>query len=133
VTHPPPLAVIALKAAPNNNTQSITTFYGILLLYVLIQQNDQGRRDPPLHYIFYCSLFAAGWSLASRTEDAQNIAFPLQLPMLIAYFLSFPVLFSGSASTRIVILAYLPPSAPLAMPALAAVGRATPWMWPSRR
>ncbi len=78
-----------------------------------------------LGYIFYCSLFAAGGSLASRTEDAQNIAFPLQLPMLIAYFLSFPVLFSGNASTLIVVLAYLPPTAPLAMPALAAVGRAS--------
>ncbi len=197
VTHPPPLPVVALKPVPKNGTQRITTFYGILLLYVLIQQygywlllgvveekstrvvevllstvepqellvgksvgigllaltqgvllvvtallvgaatgSDLLKGSAPaavgaalmwfvLGYIFYCSLFAAGGSLASRTEDAQNIAFPLQLPLLIAYFLSFPVLFSGNASTLITILAYLPPTAPLAMPALAAVGKAS--------
>lgn len=79
-----------------------------------------------LGYTFYCSLYAAGGSLASRTEDAQNIAFPLQLPLLLAYFTSFSALFSGTASPLVHVLAFFPPTAPIAMPVLVATGSAGP-------
>ena len=79
-----------------------------------------------LGYIFYCSLYAAGGSLASRVEDAQNIGFPLQLPLLIAYFASFPALLAGTANPVVNVLAYFPPTAPIAMPVLAAVGGVGP-------
>jgi ABC-2 type transport system permease protein len=79
-----------------------------------------------LGYLFYCSLYAAGGSLASRTEDAQNIGFPLQIPLLIAYFASFSALFSGSVNPVIRVMAFLPPTAPIAMPVLVATGHAGP-------
>ena len=42
-----------------------------------------------LGYALYCGAFAAAGSLVSRTEDAQGAAFPIMLPLLFAYIVSF--------------------------------------------
>jgi ABC-2 type transport system permease protein len=196
LAHAPPLPVASLQPAPHDGTQRLTAFYGVLLLYLLVQQygywlllgvveekstrvvevllatikpvellvgkavgigllaltqatllvitalgvgaavgSDLLKGSAPatvlmallwflLGYTFYCSLYAAAGSLASRVEDAQNMGFPLQLPLLIGYIASIPVLTGAGVSPLVTVMAYLPPTAPLAMPTLVAVGKA---------
>ena len=80
-----------------------------------------------LGYAFYSWVYAAGGSLADRQEQVQSLAFPLQLPLLFGYIVSFTALGSGEPSTLIKVLAYLPPTAPFAMPVLVGLGHATWW------
>lgn len=80
-----------------------------------------------LGFAFYSFLFAAGGSLASRTEDMQSVGLPLQIPLFVGYFVAFSALGSGSASPLIKVLAYLPLTAPLDMPVVAAAGGASAW------
>jgi ABC-2 type transport system permease protein len=77
-----------------------------------------------LGYAFYCTAFAAAGSLLSRASDAGNVAFPIAIPLIAAYGISFSVLF-GHASGFYRVLGFLPPTAPVAMPTLYAVGAAS--------
>jgi len=78
-----------------------------------------------LGYALYCSAFAAAGALCGRSEDAQGAVLPLMLPLLGAYIISFSA--AGGASTLLWVLAFLPPTAVLAMPALNAVGDVPAW------
>ncbi|MGH8960580.1 MAG: ABC transporter permease [Jatrophihabitantaceae bacterium] len=82
-----------------------------------------------LGYAFYCWVYAAAGSLATRQEHVQTIAFPLQLPILLGYIASLTAVSSGSASTFVRVLAYLPPTAPFAMPVLVALGQVSWWQF----
>ena len=64
-----------------------------------------------LGYAFYCSLYGAAGSLATRLADVQNVSFPVQIPLLVAYFLSFSALFSGDAPSYLRVMAFFPPTA----------------------
>lgn len=79
-----------------------------------------------LGYGLYCSAYAAAGSLVSRVEDAQGVAFPIMLPLLFGYIASFSV--AGGASTLLWVLAFVPPTAVVAMPTLYAIGEAKAWM-----
>lgn len=74
-------------------------------------------------YALYSAAYAAAGSLVSRTEDAQGIAFPIGLPLLVGYIASFSVL--GGTNPVLWILAFFPPTAVLAMPALYQAGYAS--------
>ncbi|HLN17919.1 MAG TPA: ABC transporter permease [Acidimicrobiales bacterium] len=80
-----------------------------------------------LGYAFYCWMFAAAGSMVSRQEDAQNVAFPLLLPLLAGYLLVFTAFVAGHASPAVVVLGYVPFTAPLLMPTLIALGQANWW------
>jgi ABC-2 type transport system permease protein len=80
-----------------------------------------------LAYGFYCWIWAAGGSLVERQSQVQSLAFPLQLPVIFGYIVSLVALSSGSASILVKVLAYLPPTAPFAMPTLVALGQASWW------
>ncbi|MDP9092670.1 MAG: ABC transporter permease [Actinomycetota bacterium] len=82
-----------------------------------------------LGYVFYCWVYAAAGSLATRQEHIQTLAFPLQLPLLLGYITSLTAITSTSASTIVHVLAYLPPTAPFAMPVLVALGQVTWWQF----
>lgn len=82
-----------------------------------------------LGYVFYCWVYAAAGSLATRQEHIQTVAFPLQLPLLLGYITSLTAIGSGHASTFVHVLAYLPPTAPFAMPVLVALGLVTWWQF----
>ncbi|MEO6998145.1 MAG: ABC transporter permease, partial [Terracoccus sp.] len=82
-----------------------------------------------LGYVFYCWVYAAAGSLATRQEHIQTLSFPLQLPLLLGYITSLTAITSGSASTFLHVLAYLPPTSPFAMPVLIALGQATWWQF----
>lgn len=80
-----------------------------------------------LGYVFYCWVYAAAGSLATRQEHLQTVAFPLQIPLLVGYITSLTTIGADSPSTFIKVLAYFPPTAPFDMPALVTLGRATWW------
>ncbi len=80
-----------------------------------------------LGYAFYCWVYAAGGSLADRQEQIQSLAFPLQLPILFGYIVSITAIGSSEPSSLIKVLAYVPPTAPFAMPVMVAQGAVTWW------
>jgi ABC-2 type transport system permease protein len=82
-----------------------------------------------LGYAFYCWVYAAAGSTAERQDQVQTLALPLSLPILIGYVLAITAASSGTASTLIEVLAYLPPTAPFAMPVLVALNDVTWWQF----
>jgi ABC-2 type transport system permease protein len=80
-----------------------------------------------LGYGFYCWVYAAAGSMAARQEQVQSLAFPLALPMLFGYIMALTTAGTGNASTLFKVLAYLPPTAPFAMPVLVGLGQVTWW------
>jgi ABC-2 type transport system permease protein len=82
-----------------------------------------------LGYAFYCWLFAAAGSTAERQDQVQTLALPLTLPILIAYVYSITVASSGNPSLLFKLLAYLPPTAPFAMPVLVGLDQVAWWQF----
>jgi ABC-2 type transport system permease protein len=78
-----------------------------------------------LGFAFYASLFAVAGSLVSRMEELQNVIVPLNLVILVSFFLSIGATSDPSSSlSRIVSI--VPFSAALAMPVRISLGAATP-------
>jgi ABC-2 type transport system permease protein len=82
-----------------------------------------------LGYAFYCWLFAAAGSTAERQDQVQTLALPLSLPIIIAYVYAITVASSGNTSLLFKILAYLPPTAPFAMPVLVGLDQVAWWQF----
>jgi len=80
-----------------------------------------------LGYAFYCTAYAAAGSLISRQSDAYNAALPLQLPLILTYVLTNSVIYAPSANAFYHVLAFIPFTAPVAMPVLVSVGDAPAW------
>jgi ABC-2 type transport system permease protein len=81
-----------------------------------------------LGYALYATVFGALGSLASRPEDAQSVAGPVSVLLVLVYFVSFAAIGSPDA-TWARIVSWLPISAPIAMPTRIAMGIA-PWWEP---
>lgn len=82
-----------------------------------------------LGYAFYCWVYAAAGSTVERQEQVQSLAFPLTIPVLVGYISSLTVATTGTPNTFVDVLAYLPPTAPFAMPTLVGIGAATWWQF----
>ena len=82
-----------------------------------------------LGYSFYCWVYAAAGSTAERQDQVQTLALPLSLPIIIAYVYSITVASSGNPSLLFKVLAYLPPTAPFAMPVLVGLDQVTWWQF----
>ncbi len=80
-----------------------------------------------LGYAFYCTAYAAAGSLVSRQSDVNSTVLPVQLPLIVAYALSFTVIYANGASTFYRVLGFLPPTSPIAMPVLYAAGDVPAW------
>ncbi|MCL2581813.1 MAG: ABC transporter permease [Streptosporangiales bacterium] len=80
-----------------------------------------------LGYSFYCTAYAAAGSLVSRQSDVGATVLPVQLPLIIAYALSYTVLYSPHANVFYHVLGFLPPTAPIAMTVLYAAGDVPAW------
>jgi ABC-2 type transport system permease protein len=78
-------------------------------------------------YAFYCTAYAAAGSLVGKPSDAYNVSFPVQVPLLVTYILTFTVLYGSSVYGFYWFLAFFPPTAPIAMPTLVAMGLTQPW------
>jgi len=82
-----------------------------------------------LGYAFYSWVYAAAGSLAERQDQVQSLALPLSAPLIFGYIVSLIGVSSGSATLLLKVLAYLPPTAPFAMPTLVGFGEATWWQF----
>ncbi len=82
-----------------------------------------------LGYAFYSWLYAAAGSLAERQDQVQSLALPLSAPLILGYVVSLTGVSSGNASLLVKVLAYLPPTAPFAMPTLVGLGAVTWWQF----
>jgi ABC-2 type transport system permease protein len=80
-----------------------------------------------LGYAFYSTAFAAAGSLVSKTSDAYNASMPVQIPLILSYFLTFTVLYGNSVPAFYWFLGFFPPTAPVSMTVLVALGVARPW------
>jgi ABC-2 type transport system permease protein len=82
-----------------------------------------------LGYAFYSWVYAAAGSLAERQDQVQSLALPLSAPLIFGYIVSLIGVSSGNPSLLVKVLAYLPPTAPFAMPVLIGFGDATWWQF----
>jgi ABC-2 type transport system permease protein len=80
-----------------------------------------------LGYAFYSWAYAAAGSLAERRDQVQSMVLPLSLPIIFGYFVAQAALASGTPSTLVEVLAYLPPTAPFTMPVLVGLGSVSWW------
>ena len=78
-----------------------------------------------LGFAFYASLFAAAGSLVTRMEELQNVIVPINLTILVSFFISVGALQHPDAPIS-VIASILPVSSALAMPVRIVLGAATP-------
>jgi ABC-2 type transport system permease protein len=81
-----------------------------------------------LGYALYATVFGALGSLGSRAEDAQSVAGPASVVLIVAYFASF-FMITQPASAAAKAISYFPLTAPFAMPGRIAMG-ATAWWEP---
>jgi ABC-2 type transport system permease protein len=65
--------------------------------------------------------------MAERQDQVQSLAFPLSLPIVFGYIMALTTVGSGSPSAFFKVLAYLPPTAPFAMPVLVGFGAVSWW------
>lgn len=79
-----------------------------------------------LGFLLYAALFAAAGALAAKSEDAQSLALPLQIPLFIGYFASLSTSGSDTVNGFVKVLAYIPFTAPMNLPLLSASGAAGP-------
>ncbi|HET9090714.1 MAG TPA: ABC transporter permease [Acidimicrobiales bacterium] len=82
-----------------------------------------------LGYSFYCWIYAAAGSMVERQDQAQTLAFPLTLPLIFGYVISLTTASSGNAAGWFKVFAYIPFTAPFAMPTLVGLGEATWWQF----
>ena len=76
-------------------------------------------------YVLYCCAFAAGGSLISRPEEAQSVALPIMLPLILGYIVGFSA--TEGPNTLLWVLSFFPPTAVLCMPVLSATGAVPVW------
>lgn len=82
-----------------------------------------------LGYAFYSWLYAAAGSLAERQDQVQSLALPLSLPLLVGYIAALSAAGSAGPSLLVRVLAFVPPTAPFAMPTLVGLGAVTWWQF----
>jgi ABC-2 type transport system permease protein len=82
-----------------------------------------------LGYSLYCWLYAAAGSMAERQDQVQSLALPLSLPMIVGYIVALTSASAASAPLVLKIFAYIPFTAPFAMPVLVGFGVVTWWQF----
>jgi len=81
-----------------------------------------------LGYSFYATAYAAAGSLVSRQEDAQNVAFPMAIFLVIGYLaVGLGPGDGGEVGPVAEVMSFLPPFAPIIMPFRMAIGDVSTW------
>ena len=83
-----------------------------------------------LGYAFYCSAFAAAGAASSRQEGAPTVVGPLTGLILLGYLASLAIQ-SNPDGVLARITPFIPPLAPMTMPARMLLGHAAPWELPA--
>ncbi|MET0135733.1 MAG: ABC transporter permease, partial [Kibdelosporangium sp.] len=81
-----------------------------------------------LGFFFYATIFAATASLVSRQEDAQSVLMPVTMVIVAGFIFGINLLLGNSSGTLTMVVAVLPPFAPILMPGLTAMGLAPIWL-----
>jgi ABC-2 type transport system permease protein len=79
-----------------------------------------------LAYAFYASLFAVGGALVSRMEELQNVLVPVNLVIIVSFFISISAV-SDPDGLVVQVASLLPTSSALAMPVRIVAGVASGW------
>ncbi|MFG1604326.1 ABC transporter permease [Actinoplanes sp. NPDC049265] len=77
-----------------------------------------------LGFVMLATLWAGAGALAARQEDLAGVSAPLQMIVMIPFFLT---IFLSDNPLAMKVLSYIPLSAPLAMPIRAFTGDLAPW------
>jgi ABC-2 type transport system permease protein len=81
-----------------------------------------------LGFALFAVMYGAAGSLASRMEDAQNVAFPLSMIAVAGFFVSIQAL-SDPDGVAAVIGTFIPLTAPFVVPVRAALGAIPAWQY----
>jgi ABC-2 type transport system permease protein len=79
-----------------------------------------------LGYALYATVYGALGSLGSRVEDAQSVAGPVSVVLIVGYFAAFTMI-AQPASAAAKAISFFPLTAPMAMPGRIAMGAAAWW------
>lgn len=122
------LTIIGGAAIPLSAAASLFTVPAVAIDVVLI-----GLLWFVLGFYLYAVLFAAAGSLVSRMEDVQSAAVPITFLAIASYFVAISVvtpMFDGTPmSSTGILLAMIPPFAPVIMPTGMATGDVAVWQW----
>jgi ABC-2 type transport system permease protein len=111
-------ALAALVAVTAVGSAGVPTVRGPVLAWALVWF--------VLGYALYATVYGALGSLGSRVEDAQAVAGPVTVVMVLAYFASFTTI-GQPDSVFARAISYFPLTAPMAMPGRIAMGAAAWW------
>lgn len=112
------VALVLAKATGSDLLHgSAPTMLGACLLWLIVG------------YAFYSWVYAAAGSTVERQDQVQTLALPLSVPMILGYIMAIVTASSGHASLFFRVLAYLPPTAPFAMPILVGLGAVSWWQF----
>ena len=111
-------AVTALVAVTTVKSIDVPAVRSTVLAWVLVWF--------VLGYLLYATVYGALGSLGSRAEDAQSVAGPVTVVLVVGYFASFAMI-AQPASVAARSLSFFPLTAPIAMPARVAMGAAAWW------
>ena len=111
-------ALTALIAVTAFHSIDVPAIRGAVLAWVVIWF--------VLGYILYATIYGALGSLGSRVEDAQSVAGPISVVLVVAYFASFAMI-AQPTSVLARAISYFPLTAPMAMPGRIAMGATTWW------
>lgn len=109
-------ALIAAKLSGSHVAQGSTPLFLVSCFVWLL-----------LGYAFYCWVYAAAGSMAERREQVMTLIVPLSLPIVFGYIVALTAAGTGSANLLVRVLAYVPPTAPFAMPALVSLNAVSWW------
>lgn len=113
-------AIAALVARTATDSVDLPAVRGAVLAWVVVWFL--------LGYALYAMVYGALGALASRPEDAQSVAGPVIVVLIVGYFASFATIGKPDSGVAVA-LSFFPPTAPLAMPGRVAMG-ATSWWEP---
>jgi len=111
-------ALAALVAVTAVGSIDVPAVRGTVLAWVLVWF--------VLGYVLYATVYGALGSLGSRAEDAQGVAGPATVVLVMSYFASF-VMIAQPASAAARAISFFPLTAPMAMPGRIAMGAAAWW------
>ncbi len=80
-------------------------------------------------FALYAFALAAAGALVARQEEVQSVTFPIVMPLLIGYLITYFAVGSADA-TWLRVLSWLPPLTPTLMPARIALGHVDWWEYP---
>jgi ABC-2 type transport system permease protein len=84
-----------------------------------------------LGFALYSFACAAAGAMVARQEEVQFVTLPISMPLIFGFLLTYVVAFSSPNTLWLQVLSFLPPLAPILMPARLAIGQVAAWQMPA--